>query len=153
MEEVEREVFMCAPIFQNGRAIGSLTAWRLNINNLFTKSELNFLTNASQQISLALESTRLFQETQQRAQELTIVNKVVTSVSSSLDLQSTLQSVADNLVELLSAHNVGIALINNERTHLVLTAEAVPTFEKSNDIGLLIPYRRQPSYRRSDPHW
>ncbi len=86
-----------------------------------------------------MESTRLFQETQQRAQELTIVNKVVTSVSSSLDLQSTLQSVADNLVELLSAHNVGIALINNERTHLVLTAEAVPTFEKSNDIGLLIP--------------
>ncbi|MBK7449921.1 MAG: hypothetical protein IPJ47_11015 [Anaerolineales bacterium] len=47
--------------------------------------------------------------------------------------------MADNLVELLSAHNVGIALINNERTHLVLTAEAVPTFEKSNDIGLLIP--------------
>ncbi|MBN8580154.1 MAG: GAF domain-containing protein, partial [Anaerolineae bacterium] len=110
-----------------------------NQTRAFTADDQLLIRQVTDQLALALENARLFQETQQRAQELTIVNKVVTSVSSSLDLQSTLQSVADNLVELLSAHNVGIALINNERTHLVLTAEAVPSFEKSNDIGLLIP--------------
>ncbi|HND49992.1 MAG TPA: GAF domain-containing protein, partial [Anaerolineales bacterium] len=84
-------------------------------------------------------NARLFQETQRRAQELEIVNKVVSAASGSLDLQSTLQSVADNLVSLLDAQNVGIALINDEKTHLVLAAEAFSTLEISTGIGLLIP--------------
>ena len=111
----------------------------------FSTDEQLLIRQVTDQLSLALENARLFQETQQRAQELTIVNKVVSSVSSSLDLQSTLQGIADNLVVLLSAHNVGIALINAKKTHLVLTAEAVPTFEKSNDIGLLIPISGNPA--------
>ncbi|MBK9781965.1 MAG: GAF domain-containing protein [Anaerolineales bacterium] len=111
----------------------------------FSTDEQLLIRQVTDQLSLALENARLFQETQERAQELTIVNKVVSSVSSSLDLQSTLQGIADNLVVLLSAHNVGIALINAKKTHLVLTAEAVPTFEKSNDIGLLIPISGNPA--------
>ncbi|HNO95587.1 MAG TPA: GAF domain-containing protein, partial [Anaerolineales bacterium] len=97
------------------------------------------IRQVTDQLSPALENARLFQETQRRAQELEIVNKVVSAASGSLDLQSTLQSVADNLVSLLDAQNVGIALINDEKTHLVLAAEAFSTQEISTGIGLLIP--------------
>lgn len=105
----------------------------------FSTDEQLLIRQVTDQLSLALENARLFQETQRRAQELEIVNKVVSSVASSLDLRNTLQSVADNLVSLLSAQNVGIALINTEKTHLILTAEAFSTFEPSTGIGLLIP--------------
>ena len=105
----------------------------------FSTDEQLLIRQVTDQLSLALENARLFQETQRRAQELEIVNKVVSAASGSLDLQSTLQSVADNLVSLLDAQNVGIALINDEKTHLVLAAEAFSTLESSTGIGLLIP--------------
>ncbi|MFN8398836.1 MAG: GAF domain-containing protein [Anaerolineales bacterium] len=105
----------------------------------FSTDEQLLIRQVTDQLSLALENARLFQETQRRAQELEIVNKVVAAAAGSLDLQSTLQRVADNLVSLLDAQNVGIALINSEKTHLILEAEAFSTLEPSKGIGLLIP--------------
>ncbi|KAA0284626.1 MAG: response regulator [Chloroflexi bacterium] len=110
-----------------------------NQNRTFTTDEQLLIRQVTDQLSLALENARLFQETQRRAQELSIVNKVVSAVASSLDLQTTLQSVSDNLVSLLDAQNVGIAMMNEEKSHLVLAAEASRSFEQTNDIGLLLP--------------
>ena len=111
----------------------------------FSTDEQLLIQQVTDQLSLALENARLFQETQKRAQELEIVNRVVSSVASSLDLNNTLQSVADNLVSLLDAQNTGIALINSERTHLVLAAESFSSMEPSTGIGLLIPIKGNPS--------
>src|SRR5688572_1756758 len=108
-------------------------------NRTWTTDEQLLIKQVTDQLSLALENARLFQETRRRAQELSIVNQVVSSVSSSLDLQSTLQAIADNLVNLLSAQNVGIALMNSEKTNLILTAESFSSFERSDSIGLKIP--------------
>ncbi|MBI3170683.1 MAG: GAF domain-containing protein, partial [Chloroflexi bacterium] len=105
----------------------------------FSTDEQLLIRQVTDQLSLALENARLFQETQRRAQELEVVNKVVASAASSLDLSTTLQSVADNLVNLLAAQNVGIALLNSEKSQLTLVAEAFSNFEPSKDIGLLIP--------------
>jgi PAS domain S-box-containing protein len=103
------------------------------------------IKEVTDQLSLALENARLFQETQKRAQELSIINQVVLSASGSLDLQSILQGITDNLLSLMSAENVGIALMNNEKTHLVLTAETTADLKPSNQIGLLIPIQDNPS--------
>ena len=108
-------------------------------NRSFTTDEQLLIRQVTDQLSLALENARLFQETQRRAQELSVVNKVVSSVASSLDLQATLQSVAENLVSLLEAQNVGIAMLNEEKSHLILTAEASPIYGHVAEIGLRIP--------------
>jgi PAS domain S-box-containing protein len=110
-------------------------------NRAWTTDEQLLIKQVTDQLSLALENARLFQETQRRAQELTVVNQVVSSVSASLDLKSTLQTIADNLAQLLSAGHVGIALMNEDKTRLILTADASVNFERSNDIGLAIPIK------------
>lgn len=114
-------------------------------NRAWTADEQLLIQQVTDQLSLALENARLFQETQKRAQELSVVNQVVSSVSGSLDLSSTLQSITDNLVNLLAAQNVGVALMNNEKTHLVLTAESFSNYERSDSIGLKIPIQGNPS--------
>jgi len=105
----------------------------------FSTDEQLLIRQVTDQLSLALENARLFQETQRRAQELSIVNQVVTSVAGSLDLKSTLQNVADNLVDLLSSDNVGIALITPDKNNLTLVAEAFLSLERSTSIGMLLP--------------
>ncbi|NOH03116.1 MAG: GAF domain-containing protein [Chloroflexi bacterium] len=111
---------------------------------IFTTDEQLLIKQVTDQLSLALENARLFQETQKRAQELAAVNQVVTSISGSLELIPTLQTIAESLVNLFSANRVGIALMNEEKTHLVIQADASKTFEKSHFIGALGSDRRQP---------
>lgn len=114
-------------------------------NRAWTADEQLLIQQVTDQLSLALENARLFQETQKRAQELQAVNQVVSSVSGSLDLKSTLQSIADNLVNLLAAQNVGIALMSNDKTNLILTAESFANYGRSDSIGLKIPIQGNPS--------
>ncbi|HNC07350.1 MAG TPA: GAF domain-containing protein [Anaerolineales bacterium] len=111
---------------------------------VFTDDEQDLIKQVTDQLSLALENARLFQETQKRAQELSFINQVVSAASSSLDLRSALQSITDTLVQLLSSENVGIALMNNDKTRLILTAETLMDFEPSEDIGLAIPIQGNP---------
>jgi hypothetical protein len=61
----------------------------------WSPDEQLLIKEVTDQLSLALENARLFQETQKRAQELSIINQVVLSASGSLDLQSILQSKSD----------------------------------------------------------
>jgi len=114
-------------------------------NRAWTTDEQLLIKQVTDQLSLALENARLFQETQRRAQELTVVNQVVSSVSASLDLKNTLQTIADNLAQLLNAGHVGITLMNEDKTQLILTADASVNFERSNDIGLAIPIKGSPA--------
>ena len=131
--------------FQVGEA--DLATLRLvddNQGRVFSSDEKDLIKQVTDQLSLALENARLFQETQRRAQELSLVNQVVSAVSASLDLKTTMQTIADSLVKLLSAGHVGIALMNNEKTALVLMADASTTMEASSDIGSYIPAVNNP---------
>ncbi|MDP1545366.1 MAG: response regulator [Anaerolineales bacterium] len=101
----------------------------------WSPDEQLLIKQVTDQLSLALENARLFQETQKRAQELTAVNEVVTSVAGSLELTGTLQIIADNLLKLLSASRVGVALMNEDKTALVLAADASRTHENISHIG------------------
>ncbi|MCZ2126923.1 MAG: response regulator [Anaerolineales bacterium] len=117
---------------------------------LFSADEQLLVRQVTDQLSLALENARLFQETQQRAQELEVVNRVVSSAASSLDLQETLQGIADNLVRLLNAQSVDVALINEEKTHLTLQAGAIGAFQQpSTDIGIKIPIQGIPGIEQA----
>jgi len=116
-----------------------------NEERSFSNDEQLLIRQVTDQLSLALENARLFQETQRRAQELAIVNQVVSAVASSLDLRGTLQSVAENLVSLLSSETVGIALIAPNKKNLTLAAEAFLSLEESTSIGLLLPIQGNPA--------
>ena len=110
-----------------------------NRERQWSTEEQLLIKQVTDQLSLALENARLFQETQKRAQELAVINEVVSSVASTLDINNTLQKIADNLLILLSASRVGITLMNNDRTALILTADATPTFGIPVNLGLIIP--------------
>jgi GAF domain-containing protein len=68
-KEEKLESLMSAPLILRGKTIGVINAWRLKENGLFNESELNFLVGIAHQVSICLESGRLFQETSRQAQE------------------------------------------------------------------------------------
>jgi PAS domain S-box-containing protein len=80
----------------------------------------------------------LLHETQQRAEELAALNRVTASATT-LDLQSTLQATARELVHIFDARNCGVALLNPERTHLVVMADYSARPDDPSAVGVAIP--------------
>ena len=57
-----------------------------------------------------------------RANNLAVLNRLATAVSSTLDLDKILQDICKEIVEIFSARNTGICLLNEERTKIKLVA-------------------------------
>ena len=104
--------------------------------------EQMLLQQVTDQLELALENARLFQETQRRTEELALVNKIVTQVSSSLNIQDNLHYIAEEVAEISAAPRVGIMLLNKEKTDLILAADYPKT---PADLGTKIAVEGNPS--------
>ncbi len=104
--------------------------------------EQMLVQQVTEQLSLALENARLFQETERRREELALVNKIVTRVSSTLDMHDDLQYIAKEIAELSDALHVGIALLDEEKKNLILTADYP---ESPTELGIKLPLANNPT--------
>jgi len=102
----------------------------------------DILITFASQAAIAIQNARLFQESQKRREELALVNKIVTQVSSTLEMQDDLLYIAEEIAEISEALHVGIALLDEEKKNLVLTADypVVP-----EDVGLKISLENNPT--------
>lgn len=102
-------------------------------------------------------------ETQKRNQELALINRVVSAVSSTLDLHQELSTIAAELVSALDMGHVGIALFTPDRSALVVYADASrnpdemsavgTTFEMAgNELSQEVVRTRQPAIVRDAQH-
>ena len=87
-------------------AIGAIAILRSEAQ-LFTERQVALLETFADQAVIAIENVRLFHELQERTQELTrsvdelrALGEVGQAVSSSLDIQSVLNSIVSHAVEL-----------------------------------------------------
>jgi PAS domain S-box-containing protein len=115
-----------------------------NDQRAWSENERLLVKQVADQLSLALENARLFQETQLRAEETARLNRLVTRVAETLDRQKSLQTIADEIAEITSALHVGIALIDKEENVLVLTADA-PLTNGKGDVGIILPIAGNPT--------
>lgn len=96
----------------------------------FNENNLRLLQTLSANMGVALENARLFNETQrllleteQRAQELAIINSISQALTQELDLQTLLDLVGDKLRAEIKTENIGIGLYDRE-TNLLTTLYA-----------------------------
>ena len=70
-----------------------------------------------------------------RANNLAVLNQLATAVSSTLDLDKILNGVCKEMVEIFSARNTGICLLNEEKTKIKLVAFHTAS-EEDDAMGL-----------------
>ncbi|MCP5078098.1 MAG: GAF domain-containing protein, partial [Psychromonas sp.] len=85
------------------------------------------------------------QETLKRNQELAVLNRVTTSLTSMLDLDSILQVTAREMVEAFKARNCGIALLNPNQTKLTVVTDYSASPDEPSVIELDIPIKNNPT--------
>lgn len=81
----------------------------------WTRDDEMLARQVADQLSLALENARLFQEAQRRAEEMAILNEMGRALASSLDLDTILQTIYQYASRLLDTSSFFIALYDAEK--------------------------------------
>jgi GAF domain-containing protein len=113
--------FLAAPLRHQGELIGGLYARRIEVRS-FTPVQIKLLETFADQAVIAIENVRLFQELEARTQELAksvgelrALGAVSQAVSSTLDLETVLATIASHAVQ-LSATDCGVIYEYDEST-------------------------------------
>lgn len=131
-KEEKLESLMCAPLILRGKPIGVINAWRPKEDGLFNESELSFLVGIAHQVSICIESGRLFQETSRQAREAAAIAEVGRNISATLQLNVVLESIASYAINLLHSETSAVYLTQGNHLRAV-AALGIEAAEIKND--------------------
>jgi GAF domain-containing protein/CheY-like chemotaxis protein/tetratricopeptide (TPR) repeat protein len=106
------------PIMVKNEALG-LIALSDARPHAFDESHLRLMKTLSSNVGVALENARLFQEEQQRAAELAIINSVQAALAAELNIQGIYDTVGDKIREIFDNTDLNIR-IYDQKTNIVL---------------------------------
>jgi GAF domain-containing protein/CheY-like chemotaxis protein len=106
--------FIYVPILHGDTTRGVIAVGK-QAANAFSDSDVSLLTTLGNAMSVALENARLFDETQrllreteQRAAELAVINRIQEGMAAELDFQAIIDLVGDKLREVFRTGDIGI---------------------------------------------
>jgi GAF domain-containing protein len=124
---------LIVPLVVQDKVIGTIGLDAIDGPRAFTPDEIDLAQTLANQVSLAVENVRLYQETQQRLREVTLLFDTSAAVSKTLDLDTVLQTTAEEIAAALDADGCTIAIWDQEENALVTQ------LDYSTDPGALAP--------------
>ncbi len=107
------------PMIAGGEVKGIISLQNLDHEHAFSEADVNLITTLANSMSVALESARLFdetnrllKETDQRNAELAVINSVQESLVAKMDMQGIYDLVGEKIRELFDAQVVDIVTYN-----------------------------------------
>ena len=132
---------MQAPLVVRGEAVGNLLVDGNRVDNQdreLVTAVANRLSTHIENLRLARQNELALAETQRRSEELALLNRVVTAVTTEKDLSASLNRIVHELSNILQVGRVGVALFNDDQTALSVAAESNT---ESTSIGVPIPVK------------
>ncbi len=118
--------FLTVPIVAQDRMIGALMLDSVQIG-FFKPVHARTAQTLARHISVAIENARLYKEVTQRLAELEFLHRVVLSLTTTLDLEATLDQVVALLADELKYPHIGIALVDETGERMELrTQRGIP---------------------------
>jgi PAS domain S-box-containing protein len=107
------------PMIAEGRVIGAIAAQDFEREAAFDEGHLELLTTIAGQAAIAYQNVSLFQERQQRIEQLNVLNEVAQAISSTLELDKLLEVVYQQASRIVDTANFFIALCDEEKDEIV----------------------------------
>ena len=101
---------LAAPIQVRGQVIGVVDVQRPANSGAWTPDQIAVVQTLTEQLGMALDSARLYQDTQRRATQEQLVGQVTARIRETLDIDTVLQTAAREMEQAMSLHDVTIRL-------------------------------------------
>ncbi|MBC7228308.1 MAG: GAF domain-containing protein, partial [Thermoflexales bacterium] len=120
---IPRGAVALAPLVIGGEVVGVLAADRPT-RETFTPTDLAVLTALADQVAVAVQNARLFEESVERAQELSTLLEATSALSFTLDLDWVLYALGERLLDLTGADGCVISEWDRETDRVIVTWES-----------------------------
>jgi GAF domain-containing protein len=137
-EDIAEEHLMAAPIVTQNTLNGLLVVWRIGLGEEFTQTEFEFLRSLAQQAAIAVENARLFEETQERAEELAVLNDMARDLSAEMNINAIAETANRYVNRLIETTNFFIALLDERKDQV-----SFPIFIEKNQRISVPPSRSE----------
>jgi signal transduction histidine kinase/CheY-like chemotaxis protein/putative methionine-R-sulfoxide reductase with GAF domain len=131
--------YLGVPIFASGKSIGVISVQSTQQEGRFSDDDLRLLTTLASNVGVSIEKARLLEETSQWARQSAAIAEVGREVSSSLDLPTVLEKIAERACDLLNADTSAVYLADETgkefRAITVLGADANEILQDVVPIG------------------
>jgi PAS domain S-box-containing protein len=105
------------PLRVGPQTIGALSL-RSNQVNAYSQDMVQLASNVANQVAIAIQNARLFNEARQRSAELTALNQIISSATQTLDLRVLLDTVLKQTLDLFGFDGGLITIFNADRQKL-----------------------------------
>ncbi len=101
---------IAVPIKARGNVIGVIDVHKPDDEGVWTSEEIALLETLSEQLGVALESTRLYQDTQRRAARERLASQITSRMRESLDIETILKTTVQEVRQALGLPEVLVRL-------------------------------------------
>ena len=107
---------LAVPVKVRGEVIGVIDFSKSAKGSAWTAEEIALTESLTEQLGTALESARLYQDTQRRAAREQLTGAIAARMRESLDMEAVLKTAAQEIGERLGLHDIAIQLEMQERS-------------------------------------
>ena len=102
------------PISVRDQTVGLVHFSKGSAKQSWSEDELAVLTSIVEQLGIALDSSRLYAETQHRAEQERLVGEITSRMRETLDVEAVLQTAAEEIYQTLNLENLVIQLLPSD---------------------------------------
>ena len=115
---------LAVPLFRNDEPIGAIVLYRREVAP-FSDDDLTLVQNFAAQAVIAIENVRQFREVQERLEREEASAEILEVISRSRDDEAPVfNTILENALRLCDMDMCSLMMVNDEETHLVLSAAA-----------------------------
>lgn len=129
---------MVAPVHSGGKPMGTISV-QSNKLNAFSGRDAQLLNALSIQAAIAIENTRLFENTQQRLKEVDALYRTSRELAASLETDQLFEDVVTLLQQNFGYYHVQIYLLDPANGDYILKAASGETGAKLLEYGVRLP--------------
>jgi GAF domain-containing protein len=112
--------WMGAPLLNDNQAIGALIVQDLENENVFTRNQLDFLCNISNQVAKIIFNARLLDESRNQIDKIQAAAEIARDISSALNLDELLRKAVNLIHERFNFYHASIFLIDPNGKNAVI---------------------------------
>ena len=122
MREAGLKTLMMIPMIFQKQVVGLIELEDGRDERTFTQQEISLVQLLANQAASAIENARLYHEIQQHVAELTILNEISHTITSTLDLQKMLEIINNHITQLLGVAATSVVLYDDRQNELWFAA-------------------------------